>query len=212
MHRPRGKGRRVRLLTCEEWSEWHMVRRTREGLRWGPSGVYVCVCVRWAMPRGTLEGKGPQRRPQQRLGRRLEEVAEAVGDGYCRLHMPLRLALGIGGTVARHRLCANNVGGGGFHCVPCHAPRARAVYEGAYGPVHMGRVHERGSLSRAERTLVCLVELCGATPPPPALPAVYETGPRGPPDARLRKVPGDRDGLRFVKQGTSLGVLMPPHL
>ena len=39
------------------------------------------------------EGKGPQRRPQQRLGRRLEEVAEAVGGGYCRLRMPLRLAL-----------------------------------------------------------------------------------------------------------------------
>ena len=30
-------------------------------------------------PRGALEGKGPQRRPQKRLGRRLEEVAKAVG-------------------------------------------------------------------------------------------------------------------------------------
>ena len=26
-----------------------------------------------------LDGKGPQRRPQRRLGRRLEEVAKAVG-------------------------------------------------------------------------------------------------------------------------------------
>ena len=43
------------------------------------------------------EGKGPQRRPQRRLGRRLEEVAKAVGGGYCRLQMPLRLALGVRG-------------------------------------------------------------------------------------------------------------------
>ena len=35
-------------------------------------------------PRGALEGKGPQRRPQKQLGRRLEEVAKAVGGGYCR--------------------------------------------------------------------------------------------------------------------------------
>ena len=47
-----------------------------------------------------LEEKGPQRR----LGRRLEEVAKAVGGGYCRLQMPLRLALGVRGTVAGHRL------------------------------------------------------------------------------------------------------------
>ena len=31
--------------------------------------------------RDALEGKGPQRRRQKRLGRRLEEVAEAVGGG-----------------------------------------------------------------------------------------------------------------------------------
>ena len=39
-------------------------------------------------PRDALEGKGPQRRPQKRLDRRLEEVAKAVGGGYCRLQMP----------------------------------------------------------------------------------------------------------------------------
>ena len=50
--------------------------------------------------------KGPQRRPQQRLGRRLEEVAKAVGGGYCRLQMPLRLALGVRGTGAGRRLGA----------------------------------------------------------------------------------------------------------
>ena len=58
-----------------------------------------------------LEGKGPQRRPQQRLDRRLEEVAQAVGGGYCRLQMPLRLALGVRETVAGHRLGALGEGG-----------------------------------------------------------------------------------------------------
>ena len=57
--------------------------------------------------------KGPQRRPQRQLGRQLEEVAEAVGGGYCRLQMPLRLALSVRGTVAGHRLGALEGGGGG---------------------------------------------------------------------------------------------------
>ena len=35
--------------------------------------------------RQVLEGQGPPRPPQHRLGRRLEEVAKAVGGGYCRL-------------------------------------------------------------------------------------------------------------------------------
>ena len=54
----------------------------------------VCICKRvgvgslqcwapypaaWVGGRDALEGKGPQRRLQRRLGRRLEEVAEAVG-------------------------------------------------------------------------------------------------------------------------------------
>ena len=43
--------------------------------------------------RDALEGKGPQRQPQRRLDRRLEEVAKAVGGGYCQLQMPLSLAL-----------------------------------------------------------------------------------------------------------------------
>ena len=62
----------------------------------------------WKEPQGrdALEGEGPHRRPQQPLGRRLEEVAEAVGGGYCRLQMPLKPALGVRGTVAGHRLGA----------------------------------------------------------------------------------------------------------
>ena len=66
--------------------------------------------------RGASEGKGPQRRPQERLDRRLEEVDEAVGGGYCRLQMPLRPALGVRGTVAVRRLGA--LEGGGFTCGP----------------------------------------------------------------------------------------------
>ena len=51
---------------------------------------------------GVLEGKRPQRRPQRRLHRRLEEVAAAVGGGYCPLHMPLKLAfVSVRETVAR---------------------------------------------------------------------------------------------------------------
>ena len=65
-----------------------------------------------------LTGKGPQRRPQRRLGRRLEEVAEAVGGGYCRLQMPLNLHLPSG----RQRLgvCWTPWRGGGrpFQCIP----------------------------------------------------------------------------------------------
>ena len=50
------------------------------------------------------KGGRPQRRPQRRLGRRLEGVAKAVGGGYCRLQVPLSLALAVRGTVAGHRL------------------------------------------------------------------------------------------------------------
>ena len=71
-------------------------------------------------PRDALEEKGPQRRPQRRLDRRLEEVAEAVGGGYCRLQIPLKLALGVGETVAGHRLGALEGGGGSPLPLPMH--------------------------------------------------------------------------------------------
>ena len=73
----------------------------------------MCVCV-WeggGGARDALERKGPQRRPQKRLGRRLEGVAKAVGGGYCRLQMPLKPALAVRGTVAEHRLGALEGGG-----------------------------------------------------------------------------------------------------
>ena len=61
--------------------------------------------------RVALAGKGPQRRSQRPLDRRLEGVAKS-GWGYCRLRMPLTLALGVRGTVAGHRLGALEGGGG----------------------------------------------------------------------------------------------------
>ena len=70
------------------------------------------------------EAKGPLGRPQRGLDRRLEEVAKAVGGGYCRLQMPLKLALGVRETVAGHRLGA--LEGRGylppFQCIPVPAP------------------------------------------------------------------------------------------
>ena len=76
--------------------------------------------------RDTLEGKAPRRRPQRRLGRQLEEVAKAVGGGYCQLQMPLSLALGVRGTVAGHRLGALEKGGGGTSPLRMHPWSRRA--------------------------------------------------------------------------------------
>ena len=67
--------------------------------------------------RDALEGKGPRRRSQKRLGRRLEEVAKAVGGGYLRLQMPWKLALAVRGTVAGRRLGALEVTPP-FQCIP----------------------------------------------------------------------------------------------
>ena len=76
-------------------------------------------------PRDALEGKAPQRQPQQPLDKRLEEVGKAVAGGYCRLQMPLKLVLAVRETVARHRLGALEGGGGGlppFQCIPAPPP------------------------------------------------------------------------------------------
>ena len=58
----------------------------------GICAVSVCQDMRGSA-RGALEGKGLQSWPQRRLDVRLEEVAEAVGGGHCRLPMPLKVAL-----------------------------------------------------------------------------------------------------------------------
>ena len=75
----------------------------------------------WRCSKAALEGKGPQRRSQKRLDRRLEEVAKAVGGGYCRLQMPLKLAVTVRETVAGHSLGALEEGGfPPFQCIPGH--------------------------------------------------------------------------------------------
>ena len=77
-------------------------------------------CMGWPGGTDTLEGKRPQRRPQQWLDRQLEEVAKAVGGSYCQLQMPLKLALAVRETVAGHSLGALEGGGSPpfFQCMP----------------------------------------------------------------------------------------------
>ena len=74
----------------------------------GPLPPHTVQCSGVLRLRGATRGKQPQRR----LDRRLEEVAKAVGGGYCRLQMPLKLALGVRETVAGRRLGALEGGGG----------------------------------------------------------------------------------------------------
>ena len=78
--------------------------------------------------RDALEGEGPQRRPQRRLGRQLEEVAKAVGGGYCRLQMPL--APGVRTTVAWRRLGTLE---GGLPMHPCDPQGCRPPHH-TFGP------------------------------------------------------------------------------
>ena len=84
--------------------------------------VFPPVLLPLPVPRDALERKGPRRRPQQRLGRRLKEVAKAVGGGYCQLQMPFRLALAVRETVAGHRLGALEGGGGVRVSMEAHTP------------------------------------------------------------------------------------------
>ena len=81
-----------------------------------PASLRGLGCARGVPPppRGALEEKGPQRQSD----RRLEEVAKAVGGGYCRLRMPLKLALGVRGAVAGHRLDALERRGGWYLVQP----------------------------------------------------------------------------------------------
>ena len=56
------------------------------------------------MKSARVAGGAPQRRPHKWLDKRLEEVAKAVGGGYCRLQMPLKLALAVREAAAGHGL------------------------------------------------------------------------------------------------------------
>ena len=90
---------------------WPGVALQGHGVLCHDTGVFCPLLVPDPLVEGgggrvAVEGKGPQRWAQRRFDRRLEEVAEAVGGGYCRLPMPLRLALGVRGTAAGHGLDA----------------------------------------------------------------------------------------------------------
>ena len=67
-----------------------------------------------------LGRRAHRRRPAQSAGRRLEEVAKAVGGGYCRLQMPSKLKPAVRGTVAGHRLGGPGEGGGVPPPFPMH--------------------------------------------------------------------------------------------
>ena len=90
----------------------------------GQKTLFLVLCDRSTEPRGVrgrdaLEGEGPQKQPQKRSDRRLEEVANAVGGGYCRLQMSLKPALAVKETVAGHRLGALEGGTPApFQCIP----------------------------------------------------------------------------------------------
>ena len=92
---------------------------------WSPAALRYHRCLFQA--RDASEGKGPQRRSQKRLDGRLEEVAEAVVGGCCRLQIPWSLALAIGETVGGSRLGILEGGRGGvppplFQCIPGFGP------------------------------------------------------------------------------------------
>ena len=81
-------------------------------------------------PRGTsrpaLEREAPQRQPQKRLDRRLEEATKSVGGNYWRLQMPLKLALAARETLLRVGWAHWRKGGGGclppFRCIHASGP------------------------------------------------------------------------------------------
>ena len=115
--------------------------------------------------RDAFERKGPQRWLQKRLDRRWEEVAEAVGGGYCRLQIPLKPVLGVREAAAGHRLGALEGGGGGAS-PPSNAspearpPRLRSNFFAVVRPLHYCcwahwgqaqrfKVHPHGSVSLA---------------------------------------------------------------
>ena len=141
-NRPRAVGRQVCARRARRWwcteAVGRAARHSEEGLGY-PSPAASAHRHRGnahkpeqmpTRPPGCIRREGPQRPPQRRLDRRLEEVAKPVGNGYCRLQMPLSLALVVRETVAGRRLGAWEGGGG---CPPPPLP----MHPPPGGPEHM---------------------------------------------------------------------------
>ena len=74
-----------------KWGAWHVFWH-----RCGTMGRRHAVPTQCKdIPRDAFDWKGPQMWSPKRLDRRLEEVAKAVGGGYCRLQLSLRLSLAV---------------------------------------------------------------------------------------------------------------------
>ena len=100
--------------------------------RWSRGGRRLWPCILPHVPfftvppppRDALERKGPHRRPPAAVRQAVGGGCRGGWGGYCRLQMPLRLALGVRGTVAGHRLGALEGGGTSppFQCIPAPPP------------------------------------------------------------------------------------------
>ena len=90
-------------------------------------------------PQGCIRREGAPKAAPEQLDRRLEEVARAVGGGYCRLQMPLKLAQGVRGTVVGHGLRAPEGWGG-------TSPPSNASLPSPQKPMPLPRYRARHSL------------------------------------------------------------------
>ena len=90
---------------------------------------------------GCIRREGASEAAPEAVRQAVGRVAKAVGGGYCRLQMPLKLALAVRETVARHRLgalegalpmhtCPRPFEGHGIYCESDGVPRREAVVTG----------------------------------------------------------------------------------
>ena len=151
-------------------------------------------------PWDAFKGKRPRRRPQRRLGRRLEEVAKPVGGGYCRLQMPLSLALGVRETVAGHRLGALEGPGGGGGLPP-------RLLNASLPQPHLDPISpNRSSLNSRPLPSTSLMVVCNCFGTALLVVAVHTTRP---PAQRRRTSPGHGARLQRPK-GTDTSVSRRP--
>ena len=149
------------------------------------------VCPPPPPPEGCIrrEGEGSQRRPQQRLGGQLEEVAKAVGGGYCRLQMLLRPALAVRGTVAGHRPGALKKGvppPPPFPMHRCPPPSTAPAPSSRCAPPPL--VHSPCPVLQSHSLRIATCGRC--TTPPPMGPKAHSLGPHVTPTPTGARRPG----------------------